>query len=88
MKITVIYHPVGEHARAVDEYIHEFSVRYPDFSVEMLSVESRAGAELASLYDIVDYPAIMVTDGTGRVAKVWQGAQLPIMDEIAYYAMA
>lgn len=88
MKIKFLYNPNSDHARLVDDYAREFGFRYPDFTIQMLSTETRDGADLAELYDIVQYPAVMVVDNDSRVAKVWQGSQLPVMDEIAYYAMA
>lgn len=40
---------------------------------------------MAGLYDIVDYPAFLVTADDGVLVRLWQGQQLPLIDEVASY---
>ena len=42
---------------------------------------------MASLYDIVQYPAIMVVRPDGGIVRAWQGDVLPLMSEVASYAL-
>lgn len=86
MKLLVLYHPRSEFARPVEEFADAFIKR--GHKVELLSLETREGAALASLYDIVRYPALIVTDDIGHPKKDWQGEQLPLRDEVAGYLAA
>ena len=43
---------------------------------------------MAQLYDIVQYPALLVIDDKGGLAKYWQGDTLPLMDEVSGYLRA
>ena len=87
MKIIILYRPASDHGQSVDEFVKEFSYRKPDLSLDVLSVETREGAEMANLYGIMVYPAMMVIGEDGQIAKDWQGLPLPLMDEVAYYAL-
>lgn len=88
MKVVVIYRPNSEHGRMVEDFIREFQSRYHDQKVEVLNIDSRDGSATASLYDIMQYPAIMVLQDNGYAQNVWQGERLPLMDEIFAYAHA
>jgi hypothetical protein len=41
---------------------------------------------MASLYDVVQYPSIMVVRDDGGIVRAWQGDVLPLMNEVASYA--
>jgi hypothetical protein len=88
MKVLVLYRPNSEFARSVEEFVHDFKYRYPDHGVELLSVDTREGADAAKLYDIVQYPAIMVIRNDGFIQNNWQGTPLPLIDEVAAYNRA
>lgn len=86
MKLQILYRPNSEHSRIVEEFIHNFKDKYGAIQVEILSLDTREGSSLASLYDIVQYPAMMVIQNDGTPQKIWQGEFLPLMDEVASYA--
>ena len=83
----ILYHPNSEQARLIEEYVHDFGKTRPQ-TIELVSLETRDGAAIASLYDIVSYPALLVTDYDGHLHKVWQGETLPLMNELAGYLVA
>ncbi len=56
--------------------------------VELVSLETRDGAAMASLYDVVQFPALMVIKEDGQVQRLWQGEQLPLMNEVAGFVRA
>lgn len=85
MKTVIIYRPDSDHGRAVEEFIHDYNREYADVRLEPLNIDSRDGSATASLYDITSYPAIMVLRDDGGVSMVWQGSQLPLLDEVASY---
>ncbi len=86
MKVLIIYRPDSEHARKVDDFVHDFKQQHPGHKVELLSLNTRDGAAMASIYDIVQYPAILALAMDGQVLNAWQGEQLPLMNEVAAYA--
>lgn len=88
MKVLILYRPESEHARQVEEFIHDFQRRQATQRLELLNVDSREGIATASLYDIMQYPAILVVQNDGMIQKVWEGEALPLMDEVAAYASA
>ena len=88
MKIVILYKPNSDHGRVVEEYLHEFAVRNPEVSFNALSVETREGANTATLYDVMQYPSMLALRQDGSVAKSWQGLPLPLMNEVAYFTIA
>ena len=87
MKVLILYRPNSEHARRIEEFIHDYQNRHEGDRLEILDIDSREGIAAASLYDIMQYPAIVVTRQDGSVQQAWQG-DLPLMSEVASYAMA
>ncbi len=85
MKLLIIYRPNSEHGRTIEEFIREYQSRHQVEHLEILNIDTREGIATATLYDVVQYPAILVLRTDGYVQKIWQGAQLPLMDEVASY---
>ena len=85
MKIVILYRPDSEFARPVEEFAHDIE-RQQNVKPELMSLDTREGANMAQLYDIVQYPAILATRDSGEVLQIWAGSQLPLMNEVAAYA--
>lgn len=88
MKVVILYRPNSEHGRLIEEFIHEYQARHEVGHLDVINIDTREGSALASLYDVMQYPAIMVLQGDGFVQKIWQGDQLPLIQEVASYARA
>ena len=86
MKVVILYRPNSEHSRLIEEFARDYQQRHPSEHFEIISLDTRDGSALASLYDVMQYPAILVMTGAGVIQKVWQGDSLPLMDEVASYA--
>lgn len=86
MKLVVLFQSNSEHTRQVEEYVRDFLRVEPSRHIEALDLSSKRGAEVAKLYDVVKYPAILALANDGQLLKDWQGPELPLMNEIAYYA--
>ncbi len=86
MRTVNLYHPNNEFAGKVEEFKRDFEARYPDKKIELISLETTAGDEMAKLYDVVRYPAILVIAGEGHLQKFWQDQPFPLIDEVAAYA--
>lgn len=84
MKACILYRPDSEFARMVEEYVHDFK-QTKGYDIELIDLNTRDGASTASLYDIIQYPGVLVTREDGQWVKDWQGEQLPLMTELAAY---
>lgn len=85
MRVVVLYRPRSEHGRSVESFVQEYAHRYADQRLEVLDVDSRDGGALASLYDVMQYPAILALATDGSLQRSWEGGVLPLMDEVSYY---
>ena len=86
MKFIVLYRPDSEHATATETWMHDFDPHIPpEINKQVISLDTREGAATASLYDIVQYPAILVTTDDGVPMQIWSGPMLPLMNEVASY---
>lgn len=88
MKLLILYRPQSEHARAVETFLHDFKYRHESSRIELVDADTREGIATASLYDLMNLPAILALRDDGSVLQVWQGEMLPLMDEIASYVVS
>jgi hypothetical protein len=88
MKVLVLYRPNSEHGRLIEDFIRDFRERVSASHLEVLNVDSREGSAMASLYDVMEYPAILVIAYDGVLQKCWVGQQIPLLDEVTAYARA
>jgi hypothetical protein len=86
MNVVVLYRPNSEHARVVETFLHDFKARNTTINVEEVNVDQREGIALVSVYDVTRYPAIIAVANNGTVLNMWQGDDLPLMNEVASYA--
>ena len=87
MKILVFYRTNSEHATHTEGYIRDLQRMHDvqEQNLEVVDIDTREGMSLASLYDILAYPGLVVTDDVGGFVKSWSG-ELPLMDELMSYA--
>jgi len=89
MKVLILYRPDSEHATPVESFVRDFQHQHDTGTkVELLSVNTRDGSSMASLYDIWAFPTVMALADDGRVLNTWQGEPLPLMNEVAGYVFA
>ena len=88
MKIAVLYHPNSEHERTVLDYARDFRMFKSGLSeVELVSLETKEGANMARLYDITQYPAVLAVSNDGVMQKMWQDS-MPLMNELDSYMVS
>lgn len=73
-----------EYSRSVDDLVRDLE-REHLARIDVVDLNSRDGSSTASLYDIMQYPAILVMQDNGQLVKDWQGTNLPPKGEISYY---
>lgn len=84
MKVAILYHPNSEFARSVEEYSVNFE-RQRGKKIDLVSVDTQEGSEMARLYDVTRYPAVLAVRDSGEMLALWQDDQLPLMNEVAAY---
>ncbi len=84
MRVVILYHEHSEHGGYVTDFVAEFE-RYKGKKMELISLDSVEGDDLARLYGVDRYPAILVMSENGSLQRLWQGLPLPLMDELSYY---
>lgn len=85
MRTVILYHPQSDHVGVVEEYSRDF-IRFKGRALELISLETVEGAEMAKLYDVTRYPAILVIGPEGSLIQLWQNGLFPLMDELSAYA--
>lgn len=89
MKLLVFYRQNSEETRRVEDYLRDLTrmhdVREQD--IKVVDPNTREGSTDASLYDVLSYPGIVVTDTYGQYIKGWSG-DLPLMDELMSYTFS
>jgi hypothetical protein len=85
MRLLIVYQPESEHARTVQEFVHEFTRIHPDTKVELMDAASVEAEDLAKVYDIVQYPTLLVLAEDGTMQNMWSGPTLPLMNEVLGY---
>jgi hypothetical protein len=85
MRCIILYHPNQEFAGMAEDYKKDFERTHQGKKLELLSLETVQGADMAKLYDVVRYPAILAIADDGSLQKLWQDRPWPLMDEISAY---
>ena len=84
MKVVVLYRPTSDHSRGVEEFVHDLQRRNGG-KVDLVNVDTRDGSATASLYDVMQYPAVLALKDDGQLLKDWQGNTMPLLNEVSYY---
>ncbi len=84
MKAVLIYRPNSENERRALDYMRDFTAQTGK-TLPTLDPDSPEGAEFCRLYEVVQYPAIVVTDNEGHMQTMWASDQLPTYSELSYY---
>ncbi|MBI4034391.1 hypothetical protein HY380_00665 [Candidatus Saccharibacteria bacterium] len=85
MRIVALYHPKSDHAGVVEDYAKEYQ-RFTKRELQLVSLETREGSDMAKYYDATIYPAVLALDNSGRLLKIWQGQPLPLMNDLDAYS--
>lgn len=90
MKVLVLYRPDSEFSRSVEEFVKGLQTQHNigAHQLQVMDIDSREGAATASMYDIMSQPGIVITGDDGAYVKHWEGANLPLLSEVAGYTFA
>ncbi len=82
----MLYRPSSEHSRVVEDFARDFTREHREANLKLVDLNTRDGSSTASLYDVMQYPAILALTDDGQLVREWEGQSLPLMNEVAYYA--
>ena len=86
MDMLILYRPRSEHETKVLDYVREYQARHPDRRPVLVNLDTANGDQIAKLYDVVNYPAILITaPPDGQLVQLWQDEQLPLIDDVDFY---
>jgi hypothetical protein len=82
----IFYRPNSEHQRSIETYLRDLRRQYTvnDKDIRMMDLNTRDAVATASIYDIVSFPGVVVTDNYGAYIMGWNGT-LPLMSELMSY---
>lgn len=81
--VTVLYRPVSEHARVVEDFQRELEKE--GVEVRLLDVDTKEGQVFAQLHDVMQFPSVIATSSEGTPLQTWAGS-LPLIKEVGYFA--
>ena len=84
MRVVVLYRSNSEQERPVLEFEREYN-RRTNRTLSLSDVNTRDGASMASLYDIMQFPCVLAIANDGQMVQMWQGSNLPLINEVTYY---
>jgi hypothetical protein len=84
MKVVVLYRSQTEYERAVLEFERDYRMQ-TGRDLALVDLDTKEGADLAELYDIVRYPAVLARSNNGELLQLWQGEILPLIRDVTFY---
>ncbi|MFO0970867.1 MAG: hypothetical protein U0520_00740 [Candidatus Saccharimonadales bacterium] len=85
MKTVILYRPNSEGETSVQAYIREFE-RETGRSIELIDSTTVSGVQVARLYDVVQFPAIIAMREDGSFIEIWQErSKWPTISELSFY---
>lgn len=85
MKAIILYQPDTELETSVHEYVREFG-RETGKTIALVDSSSQQGVDIAKMYDILQFPAIVVFKDDGAYVDSWvERDKWPTISELSYY---
>ena len=85
MKVIILRKLNAETDTQLQGYLRDFEQRTGK-QIELMDADSKEGVELAQVYDILQFPAILVPEDTGELVQAWSEIdKWPTISELGYY---
>jgi len=81
---VLLYRANSAQERQALDYQRDFTAQTGK-KLPTMDPDTPAGADLCRIYDIMQFPAILVTDDDGALQNLWTGDTLPTFSEVSYY---
>lgn len=85
MKVVILYQPNSETDTRVQTYARDFE-RQLGKKLELIDSNTAEAVEIAKIHDIMQFPAILVTEDDGSAVQMWTDIDSwPTFSELSYY---
>ena len=84
MRLICLYRDNEDYTRSVTDWLENFR-RQTGREVETMNPDEQP--IFCETYDIVEYPTIIALGDDGSVRSVWSGKDLPLIDDVLFYAI-
>lgn len=85
MRIICVWRRESDYGRATEEWLTEFE-RRTGREVESYDPDAAEGEDICRTYSVVEYPTILAVDNNGTALESWRGKDLPLFDQVNYWA--
>ncbi|MCA9348693.1 hypothetical protein KC878_00940 [Candidatus Saccharibacteria bacterium] len=83
MRVYLFYRSHTENEPVIRDFMHDLKGRGEN-DIQLMDLNTRDGSSLASLYDVMQTPSLLVTSDDGQVVNLSQGT-LPLANDVSYY---
>lgn len=84
MRLICLYRDNEDYTRSVTDWLENFR-RQTGREVETMNPDEQPN--FCETYDILEFPTIIALGDDGSVRSVWSGKDLPLIDDVLFYAI-
>lgn len=84
MKVVILYRSKTEHESKVLDFERDYR-QQTGRDLNLVDLNTKEGSDLAELYDVVRYPAVLAMTNDGALLQLWQGELLPLIRDVTFY---
>lgn len=84
MRVVCFYREGEDYSRTVSDWLEDF-YRRTGRQIEVIDPDE--DDDFCERAEIWEFPAIVALDTDGAVRMMWTGKQMPLIDDVNYYAM-
>lgn len=70
MKVIILYRPNSEHGTQVETFAHDFKKIHNADRLQVIDVDTMDGTSIASLYDVMQFPAVLALSDDGAILRM------------------
>ena len=84
MRLICLYRDQQDYTRSIEEWLENF---YRQTGREIETMNPDENSAFCETYDILEFPTIIALGDDGSVASSWSGRDLPLIDDVLFYAI-
>lgn len=84
MRVVCIFRDNEDYTRTVTDWLEDF---YRRTGREIEKMDPDVDDSFCRVHEIMVFPTIAAIDNYGSVKMMWQGKEMPLIDDVNYYAL-
>ncbi len=84
MRLLCIFREGEDYSRSVNEWLENFR-RQTGRELEVMDPDKETA--FCETYDVVEFPTFLALGNDGSVRAAWSGRDLPLINDVLYYAL-